>query len=82
MNQRDHPGALRGREPVGQVQDDAGEEAGLGHAEQEPQHDQHGRVRRERHAVATMPQVTRMRAIQRRAPKRCSARLLGTSSSR
>ena len=33
-------------------------------------------------AVATMPQVTRMRAIQRRAPKRCSMRLLGTSSSR
>ena len=33
-------------------------------------------------AVATIPQVTRMRAIQRRAPNRCSRRLLGTSSSR
>jgi hypothetical protein len=33
-------------------------------------------------AVATIPQVARMRAIQRRAPKRCSIRLLGTSSRR
>ena len=31
---------------------------------------------------ATMPQDTRIRVIHRRAPKRCSARLLGTSSSR
>ena len=33
-------------------------------------------------AVATIPQVIRIRAIHRRAPKRCSIRLLGTSSSR
>jgi hypothetical protein len=33
-------------------------------------------------AVASTPQVTMIRAIHRRAPNRCSARLLGTSSSR
>jgi len=29
--------------------------------------------------AATIPQVTMMRASHRRAPKRCSSRLLGTS---
>ncbi len=33
-------------------------------------------------AVAITPQLTMIRAIQRRAPNRCSARLLGTSSTR
>jgi hypothetical protein len=33
-------------------------------------------------AVATSPQLTMMRAIHRRAPKRCSAMLLGTSRSK
>ena len=30
--------------------------------------------------VATSPQLTMIRAIQRRAPNRCRARLLGTSN--
>ena len=33
-------------------------------------------------AAAMIPQVIMIRAIQRRAPNRCRARLLGTSSSR
>ncbi len=40
VQDRDGAAAVRGRKPVGEIKDDAGKESGLGHAQQEAQHDE------------------------------------------
>ena len=67
------------REPVGEVEHDAREEARLGNTQQET-HDGET-VRADTSAVmpAKMPQVIMMRAIHMRAPTFSMTMLLGTS---
>ncbi|KAG1376498.1 hypothetical protein G6F59_018255 [Rhizopus arrhizus] len=53
--QRDDLGAAVSRIPVGQVKDDAGEEAGLGRAQQEAQRIEHVDAGHEHHAGGDDP---------------------------
>ena len=78
---RDRARAVLRRVPVAEVIDDAGQEAGLRDAEQEPQHVE--AVGPDTNIIATdkMPHVIMMRAIHSRAPTRTRIRLLGTSNS-
>ena len=75
----EEPRAIFCRVPIGEIENDAGEEAGFRDAEQEAQHVEAHLAADDRHRAEMMPQVTMMRAIQRLAPNFSSARLLGTS---
>ena len=80
MNRETMRARLLTREPIGEIENDAGEEAGLGDAKRKAQARRSSfRPATKPMAVATRPQLIMMRAIQMRAPNLASARLLGTS---
>jgi len=70
---------MRGREPIGEIEDHAGEEARFGKSEQKTQDEKADRPADEGKRARNQAQVTIMRAIQRRAPTRSRIKLLGTS---
>ena len=66
--QRNDVGLVALAEPISQIQDDTGEEAGFGNAKQKSRNC--CTFCTPPAAIATMPQVTRMRPIHMRAPTR------------
>ena len=73
---------LRGGDPVGEVEDHAGKEAGLREAKGQAQNVKRLAPRTKTMQVEMMPQVIMMRAIQSRGPTFSMMRLLGTSKRR
>jgi len=71
---------VRGREPVGEVKDHAGEKARFGKAKKKRKMKKLVGPLINAKAPETRPQLTMTRAILRRAPTRSRIRLLGTSN--
>ncbi len=77
---RDDARVVAGGEPVGEVEDEAGEEAGFGHAQQEAHDAEAHGSGDQRGGRGEDAQVTMMRAIQMRAPTFSMITFEGTSN--